>query len=226
MVYFVAVGAALLVCASICQSDVPQAPAPRAIGFLGSFEGRVVSVGPEDVTLRGFALEVSGVLEEDRDDSHRRRVSIITGIRPFVTGTCGSFAATKVVWTRGESAEITLTDGRTVWLRSADQPPRTFRFNDQLRAGGYSEDHSTGDSYRIQDLEVGDDVSLLFQRDGELPRLCEAIRIIRRPGGRIPRANAQRESSPYQYHHHMQAQQDWEEWGIPPSLQYRWARFE
>lgn len=210
--------------AYIASLSTPQIPSPREVGFdNNSFEGRVTHIDREGITLLGFALSVSRSSKRVQDDSSRKRVYHLTGERLEVRGTSGTFLATKVVWTLGESAEITLKDGRTVSLGRTDQPLRAFRFNDQLRAGGYSTEHLIGFSYRVQDVKVGDEVGILFQRDEELPRLCEAIMIIRRPGGRIPRAPNQGENDRYTHHERMQAQQDWEELGIHPPAHYRWG---
>ncbi len=224
MIVNIAYTGAVVACMCVCCDIVLTAPPPREVGFVHTFEGRVASLDHEGITLRGFALEVDAVQRRTKEMRGRKRVLHLYGAKLSVIGTCGAVQATEVEWTLYESATITSIDGRKITLSREDQPLRTFELSDQLRAGGYSTGHGASYSYRIQNVAVGDDVSLRFRRDEEVPRLCEAIAIVRRPNGRIPRAPDQEATDRFPHHERMQAEQDWEEKGVPLPPQYQWLR--
>ena len=117
-------------------------------------------------------------------------------------------------WTREEIA-VTTALGQVTTLRRADRPPRKFRASKTLASGGYGGFADSG-MYRLADVRVGDEVDLEIQRvDGVWE--CTGVCIRRRPGGRVPPG---REATSIQFpavawHERMNAEQDWEEKGIP-----------
>ena len=104
------------------------------------------------------------------------------------------------------------------------QPPVAFQAGNILADGGFSEALMAPYSYRWSDVKVGDRVSIRFEKVGGA-RNCTAIRIERRPGGRVPAAQL-KEQDPFhkgipQWHELANALQDFEEKGIPLPEKYR-----
>ncbi len=82
-----------------------------------------------------------------------------------------------------------------------------------LASGGFFPDQYPG-SYRLCDVAVGDKVDMwCLELNGVLR--CETICIHRRPGGRVPPCPGERANHPSSWHEDMNAQQDFEEKGIP-----------
>ena len=66
--------------------------------------------------------------------------------------------------------------------------------------------------YRLSDLKVGDDITVFSGIAGK-EELCVGLLIHRRPGGKIPPEDSG-------FHRRYQAEQDWEEKGIPIPAKY------
>jgi hypothetical protein len=86
--------------------------------------------------------------------------------------------------------------------------------------GGNPQGEGRGTTYRLTDLKVGDIVSVEtgITREGE--EYCLQILINRRPGGIIPPEPGERFPDRYGIHIRNQAEQDWEEKGIPIPKKY------
>jgi hypothetical protein len=72
--------------------------------------------------------------------------------------------------------------------------------------------------YRLKDVQLGDTVIIRFGRVDKV-NICDAICIIRRPGGRVPPA-PQEETSGMRHSEWANAWQDWEEQGTPLPNKY------
>ena len=89
-----------------------------------------------------------------------------------------------------------------------------------LRAGRFNPGMPSGRSYLPEDLQVGDGVSVDFNRRGGAD-ICTAISIVKRPDGRVPlspnvKADERQEKAVgYKYHDWQNAQNDLWERGIP-----------
>lgn len=85
--------------------------------------------------------------------------------------------------TEVSSTSITITrqkGGKTVQL-----PPHVA-----LASGGWMKDATNGDSYRLQDVKVGDFVCLGAVKEDDGKTYCIGICIEKRPGGRLPQCPA------------------------------------
>lgn len=127
-------------------------------------------------------------------------------------------ASITIVYLGGEETTLRFSpQGKLVdkaITRIPRQPPKTFRVSEALAAGKFDSGGGSAFSYRLSDVRVGDRVCIWYNRvDGV--DICERISIDRRPGGRIPPAPGQRSEDPIQWHEWMNAQQDFEEKGIP-----------
>ncbi|MBX9580932.1 MAG: hypothetical protein K2X87_11540 [Gemmataceae bacterium] len=174
-------------------------PAPR-VARQTCCPGVVTAVDGRSVTIRGF---------DRRDDvvDHQRGLYLVSVAgRPAVL--CTKIEVARHLLT------LTLPNGDRAVFRREDMPERRFPVNDYLAAGGHHPWESSGNSYRLADLQVGDEVVL--ELEGEGPEgVVRAVRIDRRPGGRVPPAPANEPGDPRAWHLQANAYQDWEERGIP-----------
>ena len=82
-----------------------------------------------------------------------------------------------------------------------------------LASGGFFPDQYPR-TYRLSDVAVGDTIHICcLELNGVLR--CETICIHRRPGGRVPPNPDQPPDSPWKWHESCNAEQDFEEKGIP-----------
>jgi hypothetical protein len=98
----------------------------------------------------------------------------------------------KVVWSPGP-----VRVRQEVKTVIPDQPPKRFRVSATLAAGGIPRQPSTVDRfgngynvaeshmYRLTDVKEGDWVEVIYSRVGGVD-ICDHIRIVKRPGGRVP----------------------------------------
>lgn len=93
---------------------------------------------------------------------------------------------------------------------------RSFALSAPLRAGDYDRKsfRHAPFSYRVQDLQLGDQVEVYYNRVGG-EGLCTEICIIKRPGGRVPPAPGQKPDDVYKWHEIQNAWADWMDYGIP-----------
>jgi hypothetical protein len=98
-------------------------------------------------------------------------------------------------------------------------PPKTYTLGEELAAGRMPRTASDRDTYRITDVQIGDVVSIEWNRINGI-EFCQAIRIYRRYGGRVPPAPREPPDARYKWHEECQAIQDWEERGIPIPTKY------
>jgi hypothetical protein len=67
------------------------------------------------------------------------------------------------------------------------EPPRRFAVSRKLAAGGAHRPRFVGVAHLLSDVQVGDDVHILYATVGEVG-ICHQIMITRRPGGFVPPA--------------------------------------
>lgn len=139
----------------------------------------------------------------------------------------GAFGETRVLraeYPSGFSADkiLTLTeaDGKVTVIRSSDQPRRTYELSDWLRGGGYSPNVIERDTYRVEDVRVGDVVILRLLHSDLVHNICESIKIMRRPRGIVPPPPAELPSARNKHADWVNALADWEERGIPLPYKY------
>jgi hypothetical protein len=184
----------------------------------GSCEGKVLSVTGGSIEVRSFGnILVGGAVPTKRDRQGETSIGNPITLYDLDLNTGIAREMMSGVMLRWAREEFTLTTafGQTTTIRRADLPPRKFRVSEALAAGRYG-GQSESQAYRLTDVRVGDEVDLELERlDGVWE--CTSIRIRRRPGGRIPPS---REATSIQFpelawHERMNAEQDWEEKGIP-----------
>jgi hypothetical protein len=93
------------------------------------------------------------------------------------------------------------------------------------RAGGDPDGFGDQDTYRLTDIKVGDVVSVDAGVTRTKERFCRNIIIMRRPGGTIPPVPTdpfagKPDLAHLAFHVRFQAEQDWEEKGIPIPRRY------
>jgi hypothetical protein len=218
----------------LSESQPETAPLPRPLKIPGRVLGIVTAVDRESLTIQGLSIEFSGITETSHRWEGRSQLEAVTGNPLTVQSRIGLFYPDgnrpPVEEVRAVRAErrfrslvspdtITLTaeDGAVTVLRRSNQPPRTFEASDWLRAGGYSPRASGGNTYRLADVRVGDEVHLWLMQSDEY-NLVDMITIARRPGGLVPPAPGERPDTKtrrIRHHEWMQMWQDWEEKGIP-----------
>jgi hypothetical protein len=208
-------------------ADPPPGPAPGPVLVRPfTFTGTVVAVEPDAVTVRGFDLELRGrgrgVKVFQTDDGQAWVSEGEHTVLFFDRGPLGEGTRTlRVARSEQTKDRVTLfpaAGGDPVVLELTDQPARRFPVRGPLAAGGYPEKELPGNTYRLADLAVGDRVGVTGKLLGEAA-FAESLSIHRRPGGRVPPAPADLAKAPplnQPYYHEMQnAEQDWEDHGIP-----------
>lgn len=202
--------------------EIAQPPSPPpTLKTIRSHTGRVISVGKQSLTLQGLDLLVGGsewyysgrkgtlhvgkrvVLYQWKDD-----VSNLT--TPVATGSIAVFSQ--------DAVRVLAADGKITTLTRAVSPLVKFHASAALAAGGYCCDKGESFSYRLWDVRVGDEVEVEgHSYDGAWR--CVAIKILARPGGRVPPSElADKSTLPAwhpRWHVTANAYQDWRERGIP-----------
>lgn len=199
----------------------PPLSPPPTLKTIRSHSGRVTSVSKQSLTLQGLDLLVGGsewyysgrkgtlhvgkrvVLYQWKDD-----VSNLT--IPVATGSIAVFTQ--------DAVRVLAADGNITSLMRVKSPSVKFHASAALAAGGYSCDKGEAFSYRLWDVQVGDEVEVEgHSYDGAWR--CVAIKILARPGGRVPPSElADKSTLPAwhpRWHETANAFQDWRERGIP-----------
>lgn len=97
-------------------------------------------------------------------------------------------------------------------------PPKSFILCDVLKKGE-SPRVNSADSYCVSDVQIGDFVTISYNRtNGE--DICRTIRIVRRPGGVVPPAPRERPADFRRHHEQANADQQWEEYRQPYPRKY------
>ena len=113
--------------------------------------------------------------------------------------------------------------GSTLWHTEVvpAEPPKRFAVSEVLAAGGipkvprgnYSVRYNT--MYRLTDVKVGDSVYVIYSKANGMCT-CDHIKIVKRPGGRVPPLpEGVKERSFIPYHEYQNAYWDLEDKGIP-----------
>lgn len=196
---------ALVVIAFACAQDV----APQVIRPGGGFSGRVVAVDEDSIRIQGIEAEFRGVTSYTTERGcvtcFGKPVTLVTPTR--------TVAGARVVGTREGYTVIGLT-GAQVIIRESDQPARSFTFSQELAAGGAPEGLWAADSYRVRDVKVGDRIAIRYLAGDK--EVCTQIRIVERPGGRVPASPGDAgDAQGIKYHERQNAENDWQYEGIP-----------
>lgn len=206
--------------------DAPvQAPAPRPARVFKtgtSGGGLVTAVAKDSIMVKalniGYALELGDTWSEDG-------LTVTMNWRKITLGPDGerSLIAVRVVVTR-DSFTAVAADGTVTSVQLANQVPRRFIATGPLAEGGYDNKALPEDTYRLADVQVGDWIRFAGVRYTEATGVVDyvtTIRIIQRPGGRVPPALGE-DADPFtrfmpcRWHERVNAWQDWDERGIPP----------
>lgn len=198
------------------EGDTPPAvmrpPLPK-VEDAGSYQGKVLAVTGDSITVQGLNLWRTCRAQEKRD----RGVTTITGPVEFFRLERGKaidvVSGVSATMTRDELS-VTTAAGQVVTIRRSDLPPRKFRASAVLAGGGVPNDADDCRAYRLADVRVGDEVSIEGRKvDGVWE--CLSICIDRRPGGWVPPSASAGKTPPHPWHEWANAMQDWEEKGIP-----------
>ena len=179
------------------------------------FGGTVTAVAKDSISIQGIEPQIHGAV---RWDSEGVKVHAFYGnpitFSVSTNTTKRIFKVTKVAGSR-DGFTITDADGNVIVLRVKDQPIRTFKFTDDLAAGKVAPGLAAGDSYRPQDVKVGDVVYIRYDRIvGD--ETCKQIMITERPGGLVPPSpNDRGDVKGIKYHEWRNAQNDFDIRGIP-----------
>lgn len=197
-----------------------------------TYGGTVTAADSESVTIRGYDLQFQhrgGVRTERAADGV---TWVTTGEQMVIFGQNGVFRegcrTMSIIRVENGHDRLDLHPevGQVVTLHLEDQPARRFVARGALAEGSYSKREMWGSTYRLADVQIGDRVKV----NGTVlngVEYIEAISIRRRPGGRVPPAPGQvadplfipndsrfKDPQPW-YHERMNAEQDWEERGVP-----------
>ena len=189
---------------------------PPTIRTRGSCQGKVLAVTGGSIEVRSFGnIGVGGAVASKTDRQGRTDIGNPVTVYDIDLNTGMAkemMSGVTLRWTR-EQLAVTTALGQVTTIRRADRPPRRFPASAALAAGGYG---GLGEAYayRLSDVRVGDEVDLeLRQVDGVWE--CTGICIRRRPGGRVPPSRVVTQFPALAWHERMNAEQDWEEKGIP-----------
>jgi hypothetical protein len=210
---------------SIAESPMPNqsgvkvtevAPSPRVYtrGYAIA-GGAVIEVARDSITLQGFWGLKGKTLNSMRTADHKATVCF------------GSFTfhdkdrtinALKTITTR-DTLTLVSADGEKTVLKLKDQPHRRFWAHHALADGEYLRSWGRMPildqfTYRLSDVRVGDLVNLYIHREDGY-EICDAISIVRRPGGRVPPAHGESPDTKVRHHERMNADQNLEDKGIP-----------
>ena len=198
------------------------APPPRLGMQIPWFIGVVTTVGRDSITVQGFSFFIAGEFRTKLGLDGRLILYTTTTStnQPLLVTRAGQqIPAVRVVGTR-EVVIFTTPDGRSTVFRRSDEPLRSFDVTDGLASGGYETDARPWDTYPLSEVRVGDEVRLRICQFPKKYNVCCGISIERRPGGRVPPAPGEDPDTRIKHHEWMQAEQDWEEKGIPLPYKY------
>jgi hypothetical protein len=206
--------------------DPPAAPLPPIQEHLVSYGGEVTAVGAESITVRGYSWDL---IESSPEGKHFHTDDWKTWVtdRPHtlgfrtggVAGRIGArYRVARSEWTQDSITLFPIDGGAPVVLTLATMPEWRFVARGPLARGEYKKSRGARWSYGLGDVRVGDRVEV---EGAALPgvEFVESISISRRPGGRVPPAPDDLVDPPDPRHpwfHHMKnAEQDWQDKGIP-----------
>ena len=187
----------------------PQKKAPP-VRRNASFSGVVTKITPESISIQGIEVEFRDVVSYTTE---RGVVTYFGNPISFITPT-RTIKGVRVVGTN-EGYTITDAKGGVVVIRERDQTPRSFRFCKELAEGGAHKGLWPGDSYRIQDVKVGDSIYIRYDRI-EGSYTCNQLCICRRPGGLVPPSpDDPGDALGNKYHEWANAHNEWLDNGTP-----------
>lgn len=114
----------------------------------------------------------------------------------------------------GKVLETHLSDRKDGWH------PKAFLLGESLRNGKYPRIAEVSHTYRVQDVKVGDWVRINFDRCKGID-ICQCICVHRRPGAKVPPAPGEAAEARFKYHEQANADQAWEEQGLPYPERYQ-----
>jgi hypothetical protein len=107
---------------------------------------------------------------------------------------------------------LSLTKDAIVVQDEDTRQPHRFRISAVLAGGGFEKNRAP--THKLAELRYGDRVNIdYWRKDGV--EVCEAVCVLRRPGGLIPPAHGEHPNTPIRFHEGAQARQDRDEKGIP-----------
>lgn len=177
--------------------------------------GTVTAVSKTTISMRALdGISTRNGTWLDSKDGKR----LIAGNPVFVRIAHGPQSAARSVEFTRDGYIITPVDGDRVTVVREKQALRELHACEHLLQGKYASDSLASYSYLISDVRVGDFVALEY-KVVEDRFFIHAISIIRRPKGRVPPAPGEQEfpilKTYVRHHERMNAEQDWEEKGIP-----------
>jgi hypothetical protein len=121
--------------------------------------------------------------------------------------------------------EVTAVDELSVTIKGKEESSknvevtRAFPAGPSLRGGKQDPHEASSIDYLLSDVKVGDKVFVIIHQMGE-DDVCVAVRILRRPGGIVPKAPFEDRNVKIPHHVRMNAFQAFEEKGtpLPPDL--------
>lgn len=199
----------------------PPPPPPPKLCTKRSHYGKVVDVTKTTLTLQCLDILIGGTEWSFSGRTQRivvgKRV-VMYEWRDNVSNYTDPVASGCVALISDNAVRIVAVDGTISAYKRTERPLRKFAASPALAAGGYSCDHGEALSYRLWDVQVGDEVEVEgHSYDGAWR--CVAIKILARPGGRVPPSElADKSTLPAghpRWHETANAYQDWRERGIP-----------
>ena len=144
-------------------------------------------------------------------------VLIVPEIIPFREWTLGVVKDVGADWIElaagWEGAQLFDSEGHLLTKKPDNSKPKRI-----TAAGTTASGNPTGDgkrfTYLLKDLKKGDKIQLIANIEKDRSEWCGEVRILRRPGGKIPPKPGDGDS-PLAWHLYKQAEQDWEEKGVP-----------
>ena len=198
-----------------------MAPPPRERYPFSQNHGFVTSIEKDHIRVQGFDIRIKGSSRTELTLRGRRLVEVKTGPDMTILGSFPTMHGIRSETDRSTFLKVTHSDGSETELRVCEQPHRKYLLSDVLRAGYPGVGRGTLETYRITDVRIGDEIEMSVQDNLFADPVCDAILICARPGGKVPPSPGEAEfrkdhpSSRPLWHERRNAQQDWEERGIP-----------
>jgi hypothetical protein len=183
-----------------------------------SFDGVVTGVDDRSVSLRGFGARVLNAQAGGASETGAE--TWVAGPAMVVSLPRRDVPCVRASFTR-ETMVLTSRDGTVTTYHRSDEPVRRFPVDAMLARGGFHADLLPGGTYRLSDVRVGDEVSILLGRERQ-DGICYSISIRRRPRGHVPPAPGEGPDPRLgPYHERRNAEQDYEYLGIPLPDRFR-----
>ena len=175
-----------------------------------SLGGVVTAVSKDAIWVRGIIADIRWA--EKRYPG--RKCYVYEGKAVMLMTPTQRITGVKIIC-NSDGYTVTMAQGQEISVRVADQIPRRIQFCRELAEGGVKELHSPANAYRVQDVKVGDCVSVGYDRVNWV-ETCHSIRIYRRPGGLVPPSpNEPDRVDGVKYHERANTYNDWIDKGIP-----------